>query len=129
MRDQDQTAIQEVLQTECEWVEAHRWLDIAAIDRLMGDDYTIIQRDGTVVGKEKALASYKSQKRSWETANSDDYSVRIYGDTAIVMGRWTAKGTNAGEAFDYSARFMAVYVKRGESWQIVADQSTPIAQA
>ena len=122
----NQTIVEEVLQAEREWVRAHQELDVAAIDRLMGEDYTIIDSKGAVRGKAETLASYQSQTRNWESADSDEYDVRVYGDTAVVIGRWRARGSNAGEAFDYAARFMAVYVKRNGRWQIVADQSTPI---
>jgi ketosteroid isomerase-like protein len=122
-------AVQEVMQAEREWVEAHRRLDLSALDRLMGDDYTIIQPDGSVVGKQEALASYQAGKRGWDFIDSDDYQVRVYGDTAIVIGRWAAKGINNGQIFDYSARFTSIYVKREGRWQMVADQSTPISRS
>jgi ketosteroid isomerase-like protein len=122
----EQSLIEEVLQAEAEWVEAHRRLDLAAIDRLMGEDYTIIRPDGAVVGKAEALASYASGTREWASAEGDEYQVRLYGLTAVVIGRWRARGVNAGQAFDYTARFTGVYVKREGRWQIVADQSTPM---
>ena len=123
----EQTLIEEVLQAERAWVEAHRQLDLAAIERLMGEDYTIIRPDGSVIGKSEALASYASGTREWESAESDQYQVRLYGETAVLIGRWRAKGINAGQSFDYAARFTAVYVKRDGRWQLVNDQSTPIA--
>ena len=122
----EQTLIEEVLQAEQAWVEAHRHLDLIAIDRLMGEDYTIIRPDGSVVGKAEALASYALGTREWESAESDQYQVRLYGETAVLIGRWRAKGVNAGQSFDYTARFTAVYVKQDGRWQLVADQSTPI---
>lgn len=127
--DSNEAAIAEVLQAEQEWVRAHEVLDVAAIDRLMGEDYTTITSSGEVRGKAETLASYQSQSRIWESATSDEYLVRVYGDTAIVVGRWTAKGTNTDEAFDYSARFTSVYVKRDGRWQIVSDQSTSMPSA
>lgn len=126
MPHQHPATIQEVIQTEREWVEAHRQLDLVNLERLMADDYTSIQPDGTVIGKEEDLASYRSLTRRWEFADSDQYHVRLYGDTAILIGRWRAKGVNAGQHFDYSARFTSVYVKREGHWQMVTAQSTPI---
>ncbi len=80
----------------------------------------------TLKTEAEALASYASGTREWESAESDQYQVRLYGETAVLIGRWRAKGVNAGQAFDYAARFTAVYVKRDGYWQLVADQSTPI---
>jgi ketosteroid isomerase-like protein len=115
-----------VLQTEREWVEAHLRLDLTAIARIMADEYVIIGQNGTVITREQALASYRNDRRRWEYARSDELDVRLYGDTAVVIGRWTAKGENNGNPFDYSARFMSVYVRRSGRWQMAAEQSTPI---
>lgn len=30
----------------------------------------------------------------------DEYDVRVYGDTALVSGRWAARGVNRSEAID-----------------------------
>ena len=119
--------IQEVLQVEQAWVEAHRQLDVATLERLMADDYFVIRSDGSVAGKEEDLVSYGAGDRHWEYAEGDQYDVRIYGQTAVLTGRWRARGVNAGQPFDYVARFLSVYVKRDDRWQMVAAQSTPIS--
>ena len=52
--------------------------------------------------------------------------LRVYGTTAVVVGRWRDKGVNAGQPFDYAARYVSVWVKRDGEWRMVSDQSTPI---
>jgi ketosteroid isomerase-like protein len=126
---QDRELVQEVLQAEREWVEAHRRLDVAALERLMADEYKHIRADGAVVGKEADLASYQTGVRYWDFAESDEYDIQLHGQTAVLIGRWRARGENAGERFDYAARFISVYVKRDGRWQMVAAQSTPLAEA
>jgi ketosteroid isomerase-like protein len=123
----EQTTLQEVLNAEAAWAEAYRNLDLDCIDQLMADDYTIIQPGGTVLGKAETMASLRSDQRHWELAASDEHNVRIYGDTAVVIGRWRGRGVNHGQAFDYAARYLCVWVKRDGRWQMVADQSTEIA--
>jgi len=125
--NQEQLVIQEILQAEQAWTAAFIDLDLAVIERLMADDYTIIQLGGVVWGKAETLASLRSEQRHWDSASSDEHFVRVYGDTAIVLGRWTAKGVNHGQAFDYQARCTSVWVKRSGRWQMVADQSTEIS--
>lgn len=124
--NQEQQTVQAILQAEQAWTAAFLHLDLDTIDQLMADDYTIIQPGGVVLGKAETLASLRSEQRQWASAVSDDHHVRVYGDTAIVIGRWTAKGVNHGVAFDYQARYTAVWVKRTGRWQMVADQSTEI---
>jgi ketosteroid isomerase-like protein len=118
--------IREVIQTEQVWTQAHLQLDIEAIDHLMADDYHKIDSSGQVLNRDEALASYCSQERFWESANSDELQVQIYGETAVVIGRWQARGTNNGQQFDYTSRSMSIYVKRDGRWQMVAEQSTDV---
>ena len=119
-------SIDEVMAAEEAWTLAHLETDVVALDRLMHRDYTIIKSDGAVWDKETALASYVPGKRDWTEVGSSDHQVRIYGDTAVVIGVWRAKGVNNGEAFDYSARYVSVWVKEGDKIQMVSDQSTEI---
>lgn len=119
-------AIDEVMAVKRQWTEAHRVVDVVAFDRLMADDFVRINSDGSVVHRAEALASYENGKRSWDTAEGSDYEVRVYGDTALVFVRWTARGINNGKPFDYTARILSVYHRRDGRWMMVAEQSTQV---
>jgi ketosteroid isomerase-like protein len=121
--------IADVLAVERQWTAAHLQGDVATIGHIMADDYVRIQPDGSVADKAAVLAAFLPDRRHWDRAQGDAYDVRIYGDTALVVGRWTAAGVNNGVPFDYAARFLSVYVKRDGHWQMVAEQSTEIRQA
>ena len=121
--------IQEILAVEQAWTGAHRAGDVAVIARIMAEDYVRIQPDGSVAGRAATLAAYDPAQRAWDAAAADQYDVRVYGNTAVVIGRWTARGTNHGERFDYAARVLSVYVFRDGAWQMVAEQSTEIPAA
>ena len=117
----------EVLAAEEAWTQAHLDTDVEALDQLMHRDYMILKPDGSVWDKKTALASYVPGKRDWSEAGSSDHHIRIYGDTAVVIGVWRARGVNNGEAFDYSARYTSVWIKEDNRVQMVSDQSTEIA--
>lgn len=114
-----------VIATERAWVEAHRRMDVEAIARLMADDYSSLREDGAVWGRAETLAAYVPGERHWDEAESDRYHVRVNDDTAVLVARWRARGVNNDQAFDYAARFTAVYVRRGEGrWLLMHDHST-----
>lgn len=121
-------AVADIIAAERAWVEAHRRLDHEALERLMADEYVAIWADGTVVDKAAELAAYRGD-RHWDFADSDEYEVKLFGETAVLVGRWRARGVNRGEAFDYAARFIAVYVRQRGGWRIATAQSTPIPGA
>jgi ketosteroid isomerase-like protein len=118
--------VEEVLEAEERWAKAHLDTDVNTINKLMHIDYTIIKPDGSVWDRKNALASYVPGKREWSEAGSSDHIVNIYGDTALVIGIWRAKGVNNGKPFDYQARYTSLWVKENENLRIVSDQSTDI---
>lgn len=118
--------VQEVLNVERAWTEAHVRGDVQTLEEIMASDYVKIQPDGSLSDKSITLASYQPDQRTWDVARGDEYDVRIYGDTAVVIGRWIARGINNGQSFDYAARFLSIYVRRDGRWQMVAEQSTEI---
>lgn len=116
-----------VLFAERRWVEAHLTLDLETIESMLSGDYRQIQVDGSVIDKDELLKSYHSGARRWEIARSDELEVFLQGEIAWVIGKWYGKGFNAGEAFDYQARFLAVYRMEAGEWKLTADVSIPIA--
>jgi len=128
MNDQAQTSkeIQAVILAEQTLARAHINLDLEQIDHLLHSDYVIIQPGGRTESKQQVLHSYRSGDRHWNSACSDQLEVRIYRNSAAVVGRWTASGRNGQEPFDYSARFLSIWVKEDGRWQNVAAQSTEI---
>jgi ketosteroid isomerase-like protein len=119
-------AIEQVLLAERDWLLAHLRLDVAALERLMDPDFLQIDAGGSTVGKEQVLASFRSGERYWAEARSDEHHVRVYGDAAVVVGRWWARGQNGTDTFDYQARYVSVWVRHDEGWRMVSDQSTPM---
>ena len=116
----------QVLAVERCWAQAHRDLDLAAIEAILAEGYRKITPDGSVIDKRQALTLYEARESGWEVAESDQLEIHVHGTTALVIGRWTGRGDNLGERFDYQARFVSVYILEGAEWKLAFDQSTPI---
>jgi ketosteroid isomerase-like protein len=118
--------LEKLLKTEQKWADAHLSLDLNALENILSDQYRQIQSDGSVIEMGELLTSYRSGNRRWNVAESDKHEVRILGDVAFLIGRWRGAGINNGEAFDYAARFLAVYQLEDGDWKLIADVSVPI---
>jgi hypothetical protein len=123
----DEQIIQQIIAAEQAWLHAHLQGDVVMLENLMAAEYLQITDSGGICTKAEVLASFQADTRHWTHASSDDYRIRIYGQTAVVVGRWQAAGVNNGQAFDYASRYISMWVWRDNRWQIVSDQSTTIS--
>jgi len=126
--DKNSRAERDVAKTNEEFDRAIVSRDAAEYERILADDFIFTSFDGTLTDKAKELAKVKSGDLKFELGKSDDVRIKIYGKTAIVTGRFTAKGTSKGREFTFSERYTAVFVKRNGRWQMVAEHSSEIAQ-
>jgi ketosteroid isomerase-like protein len=117
------TKVEQVIQAERQWLKAHLELDLAALERLMADEYTLVSDRGELLDKSQVLAAFRAGKKHWDEAESDDYHIQIEGDIAIVRGRWRARGVNSGIPFDFTSRYRSVWIYRDGRWQIANDRS------
>jgi len=119
---------QDVRKFERRLIEAAVQRDAETLDRLYADDFIFTGSLGEVLNKEQAIASYRAGEIRYESVETDEVDVRLYGDTAVSVGRATIKAHYRGQDFSGPYRYTAVYVKRESGWQEVAFHSSRIAQ-
>jgi ketosteroid isomerase-like protein len=91
--------------------------DAAAIGRYMSDDWTIIGSDGGIIDKATFLALVSSGTLTHDVMESDDFRVRVYGDTAVVTSRGVSGGTFQGRPFREVERVTCVFVRQSGQWK------------
>jgi len=119
---------QEIRRLNLEYDNAILHQDAAAMERLLADLFVGTETGGKLATKAQELADAKAGTKKYETGRSEDVKVRLYGDTAIVNGRWIEKSTTKGKPFDGAYLYTTVYAKRNGQWQIVSDQTTLVTQ-
>src|SRR5262249_46385771 len=101
--------------------------DIAALDRLLADDYIVTQSFG-ISSKAQLMDLWKSGRLKYTSASDKDRSVRVYGDTAVTTGIFVIKRHKPNGGFTSNTRFTAVFVKQQGRWKLVAAQLSDIPQ-
>src|SRR5258708_25968116 len=77
----------EIRAMETQWNDARAHGDVATLDRMLADGWTVVHGDGTMNTKAEYLADLKSGARKFDGGvEISDFSVRVYGDTAIAAG-------------------------------------------
>jgi ketosteroid isomerase-like protein len=104
-----------------QWDQAIVTQDMAVLDRMLSDDYTI-----SGMSKSNYLQLMKEVK--YVSAHRSGITVRIYGDTALLIGRNELTGQTGDSGFSGSFGFMDVWVKQQSVWRCVATMANDIRQ-
>ena len=111
---------QTLLDLEKQWAKAALASSGKAMEPLLAPGFAFLGSDGKMQTRAEFIANAKKSKLQ-VFANSDE-TVMVHGNTAIVAGVVTAKGTNQdGKAVDTRERFVDTWVKMPDGkWQCVA---------
>jgi uncharacterized protein (TIGR02246 family) len=123
-----QRDIDEILALEAERSRALVEGDATTLEALTADDYTHVETGGGTRDKTGFLAILSRPDPRFTSWVIEENHVRIYGDTAVVTGRYhNTVRTAAGEQPPKHARHIRVYVRENGRWRNVAHQATLIA--
>ena len=115
---------EELLKIEKEFAEAIVKNDIEGIGRLVADDWIIIDPNGEIVDRPRFFEVIKSGALTHDLMESEDFRVRVYGDSAVVSAVTRSKGKFMGQEFSTQERATDVFVKRDGRWQCVLTHLT-----
>lgn len=108
---------------ENQWAQAQRTNNVAMVAPLLADNFVQTSGDGKVTtSKAAALATAKAEK--FTSMEYIDLKVYAFGDTAVAIAGFHAKGTDAsGKAFDETGRFTDTWTRTSSGkWKCVASQ-------
>lgn len=110
-----------LLRLEQTWLRAAQSRDIAALKRILSEDYTDINYAGILRDKADALrAPNVTSRKTTQTLSQE--RVRIYGSAAVVTGL----GTLVAGSHRYQWRFTDVFIADHGTWRAVSSQETPV---
>jgi ketosteroid isomerase-like protein len=111
---------------EEKWEVASVKADVATLGAILADTFISTSADGHMQTKAEMLAALKSGEVKFEKSDVDELKVQVYGNAAVLMGRWTGKVIEKGEASESTERFTDTFVKQNGQWRCVASHSSPI---
>ena len=117
-------AEEELLTLEKAFADAIVRNDLEGIGRLVTDDWIIIDPNGEIVDRARFFDVIRSGALTHDMMESEDFRVRVYGDSAVVTGVTRTKGKFMGQEFTTQERATDVFVKRDGRWQCVLTHLT-----
>jgi ketosteroid isomerase-like protein len=123
----DSSTKEALIKIEHDWVDVMVRADAAAWSRYIADEWILTTPKGTFVTKPMTQADLKEGALRIESFRLDDVKVRVYGDTAVVLGLITEKTKFRDKDTSGQRRFTDVFVKRDGRWQAVASHESDVA--
>jgi ketosteroid isomerase-like protein len=119
------TVEREIHAMEHQWNEARAKADVATLNRILVDDWTVTHGDGSTDTKARYLADLKSGARKFSgNVTESDVTIRVYGDTAVAAGSSNSTVTLNGQAQGGALHFTRVYIKRDGAWKMIVSHAT-----
>lgn len=115
-------AEQEIRDMQQRWMEAASRKDEPVLEAILADEYVLISARLGFVDRNGWLAMGPDYDiEEFEYLESD---INVYGDTAVSNSRYWQKATVDGKDLSIEFYLTDVWVKRGESWQVVTRHSS-----
>ena len=116
---------QELRQMSDEWAKALVRADGPTLDRIMAKDFFFAYpMEGD--DKDQFIGDVASGDVQVEFLNRENVSVRIWGNTAVITAKDSAKWFYKGRDFSGHYKVIHIYSERDGQWQLVSVQACPI---
>jgi ketosteroid isomerase-like protein len=106
------------------WDAAMVKRDVRFLDKVLADDYVI-----SGLAKPQYLEFIRSSEIKFTAFDREIRSIRLYADTALVLGQANVNGQSSPQGwFSSTFGFMDVWVKQQGRWRCVATKAEEIVQ-
>ncbi len=115
----------DVRAADASWARNFIACDRDRMQDLVSDDLTMVNTQGAVVNKESFMKTVVSCPMA--EAQPQNVKVRVYGDTAVVVG--TLHYKLKGQSTTAQQVYNRMYVLQGGTWRLVSNGHTPVSAA
>jgi ketosteroid isomerase-like protein len=115
-----------ILALESAWNHALEAKDAKGMEMMLSNTFVSVDIDGSIADKSEFLASIKAPDYQPSQAVIEQSNVRVYGDSAVVVGTFRVKGIDKGKSYVHRERFVDTWIKTNGTWQCVATTGTLI---
>ena len=115
-----------LIQLEKDWDVAFHRKDIPFIENVLAEEFVVTYGDGTRGDRAKELKLAAEFNQQVDSSTLDEFTVKTYGDTAVVWFTQHLLGPSQGRQLALTYRYVDVFVMRAGRWQCVASQSTKV---
>jgi ketosteroid isomerase-like protein len=117
---QESAPATQVRKLEEKWTAAYKQREIGILSTLLAEDFLITVEDGNTYSKQGYITHTADSSVKVEVAELSDLKVRVRGNLAVVTGAYHERGTSNRKPYEYHDRLTDVWVKSGNTWEVIA---------
>ena len=117
-------ATRQLLMAEADACQAFEAGNADALRRALTADFTLVDSHGKVTNLEQNLAEVAAREPFYEEFRNHDQQVRLYGDTALIVGITSIRGRAGGEPFAADFRYTDTWIRRDGKWLLAASHAS-----
>jgi len=112
---------------EQQWRTAQLNADVAAMDKLLSDDFLGITANGEVDTKQQYLDRMRNRVLTISMMDISEQKIKLVGEVAIVTSLAQVEGTSEGQPLTGRFRYTRVYQRLpGDNWRVTNFEVTRI---
>ena len=108
------------------WGTASSRADVATLDHMLADEFTVVEADGSRLDKQHYLAAVKAAGAQTATGKSHDFELHVYGELAVMRHLTDLTVHKDGKDVGVQHQDMHVFIHRDGRWQVLASQVTTV---
>jgi ketosteroid isomerase-like protein len=118
----------EALSTAERWATVVGQADIAGLNELLHADYVHVHATALVESKAKFIEALQTGARKYDPIKIEDSNVRVFGDSAVISGKFVLKATTRDRVIESVNRFVLLVINTPNGLQVATFQATAIPQ-
>jgi ketosteroid isomerase-like protein len=124
--DRKRSEREQIVELEQQWQKAALTDDVAAMDRLLSEDYLGITSSGEVLTKVQQLDHMRSHELVISKLQTSELKIKLIGNIAIVTSLARVEGISDGGPLRGAYRYTRVYQRLASgAWKITNFEVTP----
>src|SRR3954464_11040118 len=112
-------SVREVEALERQLVRAVGKKTLATPDRIVADDYIVVDASGKDLTKAEIMAGYREGTRGYTNLEIYDVRTHVFGDTPVVSARTKGLRREDGKDVVNNNRYIRVFARRDGRWRAV----------
>lgn len=102
--------------------------DFQMLGSIFAEEWTLVSDDGQVLSRQQIFSQLRGGDLKFTSYALGELDIRIFGDTAVVIGHGTPHGEYRGERFETNELFTDTFIRRAGQWRCVLSHTSTLQQ-